>query len=775
MKRPRILLLGLVAYLLFCYGYVLLFYSSPLPTLKEKTGHDWTRLALLFQLVSEPFVRPGDLWESWFGVPGEFALRDRLPVLLIAGTILGCATALGWLLMALCRADRDLSRLEVCVFSAAVGLSAVSTYVLAAGLLGWLRHPAAFAAPAALTLAAAGWLRWRRATAAATQDRHSSPPARSVAGAQDDAGPGPRWLWLGIPFVLIILLGGMLPPVDFDVREYHLQVPKEFFQQGWIGFLPHNVYGNMPMGTEMHSLLGMVIAGDWWLGALAGKTVIAAMAPLTALALLAAGRRFFSTAAGVVAALVYISIPWIAHVSTAGLVEGASAYYLLLSVYAVLIYGQGGEEIPLDHNPARRARAVPEDNSGKSPRPSGRGRPYLLLAGYLAGGAVSCKYPAVLFVVLPLAAWLLLRNALGSRDEPPPGRDEAQRSPTGRPEAKKVGLPPGLESGGQKGRLRRSLRAGKPVGIFLLAALVGCGLWFGKNWALTGNPTYPLLYGVFGGKTRTFEKNRQWLGAHRPHDFSAAALVTDLARVGLRSEWLSPLVVPLAVLALLDRRRRRVIGLLAYFGYVVGAWWLLTHRIDRFWIPALPLLALLAGAGACWSRQRWWRRGLIGVLVLGLAVNLPVADFAVGYARYFVSLDHLRRDTDRVDPWHLYLNTHVRRGRVLMVGDAQVFDLEVPVLYSTCFDDCLLEQLLRRPSQRGLRPPEEIRAALAARDISYIYVDWGEIARYRSPGNYGFTDFVRPWVFERLVKDAVLQPLPEIKGHPGRGYRVLTR
>ena len=42
----------------------------------------------------------------------------------------------------------------------------------------------------------------------------------------------------------------MLPPVDFDVREYHLQAPKEFFQPGRISFLPHNVYANMPLGAE---------------------------------------------------------------------------------------------------------------------------------------------------------------------------------------------------------------------------------------------------------------------------------------------------------------------------------------------------------------------------------------------------------------------------------------------------------------------------------------------------------------------------------------------
>ena len=42
--------------------------------------------------------------------------------------------------------------------------------------------------------------------------------------------------------------------------------------------------------------------------------------------------------------------------------------------------------------------------------------------------------------------------------------------------------------------------------------------------------------------------------------------------------------------------------------------------------------------------------------------------------------------------------------------------------------------------------------------ITYIYVDFGEIRRYRSPGNYGFGPFVTFAVFERLVRDGVLEP-----------------
>ena len=72
-----------------------------------------------------------------------------------------------------------------------------------------------------------------------------------------------------------MLLGAMLPAIDFDVLEYHIQGPKEYFQAGRITFLPHNVYTNMPFGVEMLHLIGMEVLDDWWWGALAGQLLVA--------------------------------------------------------------------------------------------------------------------------------------------------------------------------------------------------------------------------------------------------------------------------------------------------------------------------------------------------------------------------------------------------------------------------------------------------------------------------------------------------------------------
>ena len=51
---------------------------------------------------------------------------------------------------------------------------------------------------------------------------------------------------------------------------------------------------------------------------------------------------------------------------------------------------------------------------------------------------------------------------------------------------------------------------------------------FGKNAVLTGNPTYPLLYKVFGGTSWTAEKTSVGTRIHLPHEFTVGRLADDL-------------------------------------------------------------------------------------------------------------------------------------------------------------------------------------------------------------------------------------------------------
>lgn len=689
----------------FCLAYLTLFLRTRLP----ESPVQMTRGELLRLRVFLPEGAVAD----WFGTPPEFGLFDRWPIIGAAALILSVGWLTGRLLLrsvGLRCSESGLTRLEHFLFASGAGLNAISLYVLAIGLLGALDRWSV-AIPTIGILAVSGWsvLRERRARQALETEPAAAAVSQAPRAANADDGISPRWLWLVAPFAAVILLGGMLPPIDFDVREYHLQAPKEFFQAGKVSFLPHNVYASMPLGSEMFSLLAMLVLDDWWLGALAGKTLIAAFAPLTALALVAAGRRFASVGAGVMAAMLYLSIPWIYVVSTSGLVEGVLAFYLLLAFYAVLTWRKMFVGWP-SHAVTQIGDGPggPSFGDAENLNPAGvRCCAWLALAGFCAGGAVSCKYPAVVFVVVPLFLYIAFSSG-------------------------KAGL--------------------KPLGVFTLAVVAGCGLWFVKNWALTGNPVYPLLYDWLGGATRTAEKNARWLRIHSPHDFTLPALAESLAAVAWKSSWLSPILAPLAVSGLLARRHRALAILLAgYFAYVITAWWLFTHRIDRFWLPALPLLALLAGLGAARSASLAWRRTVLSLLVAAGAISFVYVTSPISCNAYFVSLQTARRDARWINPWHLVLNQQVpAEGKVLSVGDAGIFDLRAPVLYNTVFDD----------SPAAIfdhRDPREIAAELRRRGVSHVYVDWSEIARYRLPGNYGgVPDVVTPGWFAGLVEQGVL-------------------
>ena len=145
--------------------------------------------------------------------------------------------------------------------------------------------------------------------------------------------------------------------------------------------------------------------------------------------------------------------------------------------------------------------------------------------------------------------------------------------------------------------------------------------------------------------------------------------IDRLTRVVVRSEWLGLLTMPLAVASVLFCWRERWARMaVAYLAFVLATWWLATHRIDRFLVPALPVVALLAGFGVNRLARVAGRNvmtGLVGVaclFALLVAVSGPAGD-----NRFFAPLDELREDSQRVMLWRLYLNQHGWR-RALSFG-----------------------------------------------------------------------------------------------------------
>jgi hypothetical protein len=328
------------------------------------------------------------------------------------------------------------------------------------------------------------------------------------------------------------------------------------------------------------------------------------------------------------------------------------------------------------------------------------------------------------------------------------------------------------------------------VSVFLAAVLAACGLWFGKNLVLTSNPTYPLLYSALDGKTRTAEKQRQWQRVHSPQPdrsgsrFSPASLVRELAWNGWRTLWASLALPPLMAVAWFGRRQRALLAALALWAmFVFISWWLLTHRLDRFLVLLMPLASLIAAIGVFAVDHRAWRIATLAFVVVTAAVHFPLVALHPDN-RYFAPLNRLRRDDRdlgdvgvRIEEAHRWLNAHAKPGeKVLLLGDAEPFDLELPAVYNTCFDDCQFTRIFKD------RTRQERLEALRAEKIAYVFVSWAHLARYRSPGNYGYTSGYpykddepnRELVHDELVGDQrLLMPIPlESEASSGELFRV---
>jgi len=686
----------LIGVLLWLALFLIIFFSFKLPNSPFTRLDVWGRVPWdLLDLIDPPEPQPAEV-SSWGN------LSQRIPPLTVAALILTAAWATGQLLLRVIRPELGGQGSEQTFFAFALGLSAWSLLTLICGCFGFLSR---LFFGGVMLAAIAGEVGLRLANRGGQQNRG------------DDSAPHWRdynlWLMLTLPFVLCMLLGALLPSTDFDVLEYHFQGPKEFYQAGRITMLPHNVYTSFPFATEMLTLLSMTLLGDWYWGAVAGKVVLMSFGPLTAVGLYAAGARWFTPRAGIYAAAIHLTTPWIYRISTIAYTEGGLAFYLFAALYAVMI----GVE---------RFRAAENQ-----PLPVWT----FLLAGLLAGTAMACKYPGLLSVVIPLGLAAVILPLLPDKD--------------------------------RSANVAAALKFGVAFG---LGTLITIGPWLLKNSVETGNPVYPLAYSIFGGADWNDQLNAKWKNGHSPKTHSPFDLAEKFKDVTVKSDWLSPFLFGIAPLAfLLKDKRRIVVWLWVFVGYLFLTWWIFTHRIDRFWVPLIPVVSLLAGAGATWSRQTVWRVTWISLFACVSLYHLTMITSPLslcGYNAYLIDYQRARQHTEGYySPGMPLLNQNLKEGaKVLCVGNAVVFAARFPTVYNTVFDKCVFEKWLAEqqtgvlPGEWKLRPVEEIRQKLREEGITHIYVNWAEILRYRDDGSYGYTDFVTPARFAQLQELGVLGP-----------------
>lgn len=624
---------------------------------------------------------------------------------LALGVMAAAGLAGGWI--GLCVGLRHAPRADRLILGAGLGVGCLALAMLGLGMAGWLTRGIALALVGIAAIAGllrlgielheAGHLKIGRTTAA---------PPDSAGGAPASRPSGWHWLWLAVcPFVAVMLLAACLPPgllwaeegMGYDVLEYHLAVPKTFAEQGRITFLPHNVYSNFPLNSEMLSLLMMLLRGDAIEASYMAVAANAGLAGLFIAAAWLAGSRF-SPAAGVVAGVLAGVTPWVAYLAGIAYVEPGMLALGMCALAAAI-------------RPVAEAGASPSGRRVAGPDPAA------LPAGLLAGLACGFKYTAVPLIALPVALSFLAARTSAARQ----------------------------------------VRA---LAIYGCGALITFSPWMARNLANTGNPFFPLAYSVFGDRSGTWDQelHARWQKAHAS---PTAEKTTDsfIRRAWSRTigdSRFGAVTLALAAIGAWRRRDQWTAALLGMVALQVIVWLAATHLFARFAVVLLIPLVVLAGRAAeaaADKPRRTWPALLAGLLLIGAGWNL----YHLGRLYYH----HTRpggepiRAYGRTDwftqgdwPGMEYLgaiNAAGSEARVMLVGEARTFYIRPPCEYAVVFNRHPLAE-----AASASRDPAAMLFWLRQRGVTHLLVHWAEIDRLSD--TYGFyPELLDPGLYQGLA------------------------
>jgi hypothetical protein len=587
-----------------------------------------------------------------------------------------------------------------------LGLGWLSLLTLACGTAGWIGAGHRYFLPGIfLATGAAGFLfrsslRWNR-------------PA-------DAEQPWVRWLVLATtPIAALIVLSAALPPGvaweeeghGYDVLEYHLQTPKEYFDASRIEYLPHNVYASFPSNAEMLFLFGNQLMGETIDAWPVAKCLNALIVLLIGFATYAIGRET-SVGCGVGGAIVAGSCGWLAYLGGIAYVEGGMLLMGMLSVGCLMQYATCDE----------RKFALR----------------WIALAGVFAGLSCGFKYPAAVLFAMPIGAMVfVISKQLVSR----------------RIQAALI-FSLGWALTFSPWLIKNAVMTGNPV-FPLLQTSFDADI---PGWGATESVHFSQSHRPLPDEQSVAQRlGLIWkrIIADSDHRFSAVMLA-------------------LAAAAWPKHRSRLDAALLLMLSLQLLAWLTVTHLYARFAVPMLIPLILLAARGAI-SKCKSLTSPFAIVLLAGATLNSFFAyQLYAKHTEHAGKRFNLEGATSAFTEGLLDSERHVgfvntqlpKDAYVLLVGDARAFYFQRRCDYCVVFN--------RNPfaeAAEQLLTPEAVLDWLRARGYSHVLVHYGEMQRLR--GSYGFWESITPSLFAQLT-DVGLKEVAQFTIHDGANvYAVL--
>jgi hypothetical protein len=288
-----------------------------------------------------------------------------------------------------------------------------------------------------------------------------------------------------------------------------------------------------------------------------------------------------------------------------------------------------------------------------------------------------------------------------------------------------------------------------PNTVRLLSVYIACALVVGspfyiKNWVMTGNPFYPFMYGIFGGKgldpaqAYLYDLFVQSLGMGRgllgylllPWNLSVNAAMDSPQFDGV----LGPIF--LLTLPFLMGMRKMAIGAKIAMVYCLLAFlfWASSAQQIRYLIPILPFLAMTTVYILSYYRSR---KGVFALLVVfitgGLVFNgyYVVKDF-VKIKPVAVVTGHEGRDVflNRMFPSYAmfqYINTHLpESSKTLLIYMKNIGYLFAPPYYSdSMFESYTIKKILTHSVTTAdvYQALKDLGFTHVLYDINYVFGD----------------------------------------------------
>lgn len=474
------------------------------------------------------------------------------------------------------------------------------------------------------------------------------------------------FLFIGLS-LLLILLGLLIPPLDYDTLEYHLGVPAQYIKAHGLIYLPYNVFSNFPLHLEMLYTLGLLLNGP-----ILAKMIHFLFLLLILLTIFLLGNRISQTS-GLLAALIFVNIPIVSITSAKAYNDLGLTLWGLLSIY---VLWQWLEK---------------------------RDKKFLILAGLFSGSALATKYTAIIFFLIPLTIFILL-----------------------------------VSFKEKKGARYPFINAT----IFIIISLIVVSPWYLKNLAYTGNPIFPFAYKVFGGRNWGEFEAQRFKQQHRVNlsDFKMVLEAPRKIILGEEGDIGVTILFFLPFLLLIKNPPGAIkcFSLYSFFYFLV--WAFFTHRISRFLIPTLPLLAIIASYGIFYflKIKRYIGYSLIALLIIGLAFNSSrlLYQFALIHPLPFISgKDSEKEYLQKI--FYLYpaidfINTSLPQdSKILFIAEARTFYCERPFLVNTPLDKNIMVEIANRS-----KGPQDILKALREMGLTHVLYNFTEAKRisqsYRS-------------------------------------------